>query len=136
MIVEIKGVKMEFDERVATTIEHLKVGDKVKVLKKTFNGYEVYPGVVVGFSNFKTLPTVEIFAIKSSYSITEMEMIAYNEKCEHEVVKCVDELPAKNSDIESWFEREILKKETEIEDLKARREYFRRWFGKAANDIN
>lgn len=132
MIIEVKGVKLDIDERTATTIENLRVGDKVKVLVKEYSNYEVYPGIIVGFSNFPTLPSVEVFYIKKGYGTPELCMLTYNEKSEHDIVKTCDELPVQQADIEAWFDREVKKKEFEISDLKAKKLYFQRWFGEAA----
>lgn len=74
-IIEINGVKLEVDLREATVIENYKVGQSVKVLYKQYSSYESQPGVIIGFSNYKMLPTIEI--LTCDYS-GEVKFRAYN----------------------------------------------------------
>ena len=62
-VIEINGVKMEVDLRTATMIETYRVGDSVKVLKKKYSDYEVLPAAIVGFTEFKKLPTIELLTV-------------------------------------------------------------------------
>lgn len=79
-IVEINGVKMEIDLRTAKIIETYKVGDSIKVLKKTYgNSYDVLPGAIVGFTEFASLPTIEILTVDRSGDVA---FLAWNEKSE------------------------------------------------------
>lgn len=69
-IIEINGVKMEVDLRHATIIhQNLKIGSKVKVLDKSssYSGVQVYAGIIVGFENFPSLPTITVAYIKTGY---------------------------------------------------------------------
>ena len=60
-IVEIDGVKIEVDLRTAKRIDTFSVGDNVKVLCKKYNDdYEVKPGIITDFANFKEKPTIVV----------------------------------------------------------------------------
>lgn len=83
-IVEINGVKMEVDLRHAKVIhQDLKVGAKVKLLKKEFgDSMKVYAGVVVGFEDFQTLPTIVVAYLNVSYNEAKLEFFYFNSKSE------------------------------------------------------
>ena len=74
-IIEINGVKMEVDLCTAKVVENYKVGDSVKLLKKRYNDYEVLPAAIVGFTEFKNLPTIELLTINRS---GDVEFVAFN----------------------------------------------------------
>jgi hypothetical protein len=57
-VIEINGVKVEIDLRTAKRVDEFRVGDKVKLLRKSYSGYESHYGVLIGFDGFKTLPTM------------------------------------------------------------------------------
>ncbi len=64
-IIEINGVKLEVDMRYAKTLDTFKVGDRVKLLKKKWSDtWESCAGVIVGFDEFKTKPTIIIAYIQ------------------------------------------------------------------------
>ena len=69
-IIEIDGVKMEVDLRTAKTVDTFKVGASVKFLKKKYSNYEMYPAVIVGFTEFKKMPCIELLAMDTSGNIT------------------------------------------------------------------
>lgn len=74
-IVEVNGVKMEVDLRTARVVENYAVGDSVKLLKKRYSDYEVLPAVIVGFSEFQKLPTIELLSVARN---GEVEFHAFN----------------------------------------------------------
>lgn len=131
-IIEINGVKMEVDLRHAKLVhENIKVGSKVKLLEK--NGYgaqSVYPGVVIGFENFQTMPTIIVAYVKGGYGSDCGLLIAYvnsskqaTEKWEM-VPSYDDDLPVRKGEVLAYFDRESNKKRAELEDLEAKREAF------------
>ena len=64
-IVEISGIKLEIDERTARTVEQYKVGDRVRVLVKSYgDNYSIYPGVIAGFAAFTQLPSIELMYLE------------------------------------------------------------------------
>ena len=80
-IIEINGVKMEVDLRHAKVarIDTLKVGSKVKLLRKGYsNDFTVNSGVVVGFDDFKAQPTIRIAYIETCYSEAPLKFFAFN----------------------------------------------------------
>ena len=64
--VEINGVKFEVDMDTAKRIDTFKVGDNVLLLDKRYNSSEIYTGVILGFYNFKELPTIQVAYFKKT----------------------------------------------------------------------
>ena len=131
-IVEINGVKMEVDLRHATIVhENLHVGSKVKVLAKSdYSGPQVWPGVIVGFEPFPSLPTIIVAYMDTSYS-GGLKFAHINSKSadKWELVPSVDdELPLAKGDVLSRFDLDIEKKQAELDELNTKRAFFLRHF--------
>ena len=135
-IVEIDGVKIEVDLRTAKRIDTFKVGDNVKVLCKKYNDtFEVKPGIITDFANFKERPTivVAVFNEGSWSSSPSIEFIHIYEGMEdkYEIVYTSDEdLRLTKDGVIEKFEREIAKKRNEAQDLENQLNYFIKHFVK------
>ena len=129
-IVEVNGVKLEVDMRYARRIEEIRVGDRVKVLTKKYDGFNVDPGIVIGFEPFNQLPTIIVAYVTSSWSSAEIKFLHYNAKSQDtEIVRAEDDdLSIDRSDIIARFEREIAGKEREIADIREKITYFEKHF--------
>lgn len=136
-IIEINGVKMEVDMRHATIVhENIQVGSKVKLLAKAgYNGPEVYPGVVVGFENFATLPTIIVAYVKTGYGQESPIQLAHVNASKASIEKWEmvpahdDDVPVRKQDVLAQFDRDLSKARAQIEDIEQRRAYFLRHFG-------
>lgn len=136
-IIEIKGVKLEVDLSNATKIENYKIGDNVKVLRKSYgDSYTVYNGVIVDFINFETLPTIQIAVFKQDYSTSTIEFIDFNAKSEGmEISLCSPhELRLEKNTVVAKLNNEIEKKQDEAADLIRRRDWFLEYFAKYFKD--
>ena len=124
-IIEINGVKLEVDLRTAKRIESFKVGDNVKVLVKEYQAYASYPGVIVGFDEFKTLPTIVICYVKTGYC-PEVKFCYFNSASTDIEICTMQDYDKLNDfvDVENTLDKEILKKENEMKDLIAKKAYF------------
>lgn len=131
-IIEINGIKMEVDLRYATQVyENIKIGSRVKILDKEYTDSKVHHGVVVAFDNFKDRPTITVLAVKQSYGNAELQFYYIHEGSKAEMVPAMDWLPdVEKGKVVDKLEREIAKKQAEIEDLEARRNFFIQQFGK------
>lgn len=127
--VEINGVKMEVDLRTAKRIETLRVGTRVKILRKKWGDtFEVLPGVVVGFEPFRGLPTIIVATVDLAEA--KVEFVYYNAKQKDvEMVAAVDDVLLDRETVEAKFEQAIGKHRREIADIEEKRDYFRRTFG-------
>ena len=111
-VIEINGVKMEVDLRHAKRIDEIRVGDRVKVLLKMYDGYKVYPGVVVGFEAFEKLPTIIVAYIKADFVSASVEFLYFNsETKDKEIIKAIDDdqLELSHKDTMAHFDRERTK---------------------------
>ena len=135
-IVEIDGVKIEVDLRTAKRIDTFRVGDNVKVLCKKYNGeFEVKPGIITDFANFKEKPTivVAVFNEVGWSSTPSIEFIHIYEGMDdkYEIVYTSDEdLRLTKDGVIEKFEREIQKKRNEAQDLENQLNYFIKHFVK------
>ena len=139
MIVEINGTKFDVDLETVKRIDEFKVGDNIKVLLKNHSGYEVMPGVIVQFVNFKDLPTIQIAVFKQDYFGTKIEFINYNsDTTDIEFTACAPhELFLEKDTVMDRLQQEINKKEAEVSDLVAKRDWFAKYFHKYfATDID
>ncbi len=125
--IEINGIKMQVDLRYATRIETIKVGTKVKVLTKDYSGHKVQHGVVIGFEPFQELPTIIVAHVEIGYSATEIKFLYFNKASKDvEIVVAYneDEYALDKENILKALDRDIAKKEREIEDIQSKRQYF------------
>ena len=135
-MVEIGGVKLEVDMRRAVKIEQFKVGDNVKVLKNT--GYsdnpkwEIYPGVIAGFIQFKNRPTIVVAYLEHRYNSAEIKFANMNEDTKDiEIAPALpEELPMKEADVVHALDMEIQEKEKELAGAQSKKNYFMKHFKK------
>lgn len=131
-LIEINGVKMEVDLRHAKVVhENLRVGSKVKVLEKgAYSGVAVWAGVIVGFEPFPSMPTIIVAYMDTGYS-GGLKFAHINSKSadKWELVPAVDdELPIAKDDVLARFDRDVEKKQVEIDELQRQRDFFLRNF--------
>jgi len=125
-IVEINGVKFEVDMSSAKIISEYKIGDKVNVLIKEYSEKTVCPGIIVGFDNFKDLPTITVAYLKIGYNEATIKFVYFNsDSKEVDIAPCREsDLIFNKSDIIIKMDREIAAKEKEVEDLIRKKNYF------------
>ena len=130
-IVEINGIKIEVDLRTAKRIDEFKVGDCVKVLEKNHNGHNIYPGVIVDFVEFKTLPTIQIAVFKMDYSGHHLQFINFNsETKDYEFTRVSEhELHIDKDRVIDRINMEIEKKRGELMALENKKNYLMKHFG-------
>ena len=138
-IIEVGGVKLEVDMRYARRIDTLRIGDRVKCLvKKYSNTHETYPGVVVGFEPFPSLPSIVVaYLDTSSYNGDTLKVKTFNQKTEDfEIVPDVDRnsLEVDKGRVLTMLDRDIEKKKEELNQSELRRQYFLDNFGSYFED--
>ena len=139
MQIEVNGMIMEFDEKLLLKQE-IRVGDNVQVLKKTYSGYDCYAGVVTQLLPFKDKPAMEIMYLESNYSSCEIRKIIIVQGAEGEdtpkVVKMDDKfLPFTKERCIDLLQKDITKKENELEEAKLKLEYFQTYFNHYFEEI-
>lgn len=134
-IIEVNGIKLEVDLRTATVINHFKVGDPVKILSAEYQDKKIYPGVIIGFGEFKTTGAIEIMMLKNDYNGADIQFITITEDTEkYEIIPWNSYEKLFTSDnIYNQFDRQIAKKEMELEDLRRKKEVYIKDFQTAFN---
>ena len=130
--IEIDGVKVAVDMRTVKKIDVYRVGDNVKLLKKSYDTYKTYSGVIVDFVNFKELPAIVVAYFNQDYSGTsiEFETITKDTK-DIEIAPCLPhELSINKNRVIDKFNYEIEQQQHKVDELKAKRDYFLENFGK------
>jgi vacuolar-type H+-ATPase subunit I/STV1 len=128
-IVEINGIKMEVDLRQCKVIEHYKVGDQIKILVKEYDKYQSYPGVIIGFDDFRNKPSIVIAYLKTGYD-TEVKFVTFHEGLEDYEIAPLNELDkffSKSEAVEK-LQYKIDTKEQELKELEQKKKYFESTF--------
>ena len=131
-IIEINGVKMEVDLSTAKRVDEFRIGDPVKVLMKDYHGYKSYAGIIIGFDNFKALPTIVIAYLDiNNYASEGLQFAYYNAKTEGVEICAADphDIPFDKSRVMERMQRSIDKAKQEVLDLERKREIFLQRFG-------
>lgn len=135
-IIEINGIKMEVDLRHAKRVDTLRIGDKVKCLVKSYgNQMNVHTGVVVGFEPFPSLPTIVVAYLDVGYA-AGIKIISINQNStDIEIIPDIDNqsLEINKSDILALMDREMDKKQLELDEISKKRAYFIAHFGRYFN---
>ena len=129
-IIEINGVKLEIDMRTAKRVEEYRVGDRVKILVRDWNKkYTSYPACIVGFDDFKNLPTVVIAYVDGS-TVKLAHLNSQSEDIELAPMNEDEVLPARET-VLAQFDAQIQGKQRELDTLIGQRSYFLARFGSA-----
>ncbi len=131
-IIEVNGVKLEVDLRTARRIDQLQVGSRVKCLVKHYQEWKTHAGVVVGFEPFPTKPSIIVAYIESDYSGAGLRFRSFNaDTVDFEIVADLDHnsLEVDRASILALFDRDISKKELELQEIKEKRQFFIDKFG-------
>ena len=131
-IIEVNGVKLEVDLRTAKRIDQLSIGSRVKCLVKRYSDWATYPGIIVGFEPFPSKPTIVVAYLETDYASAAIKFQAFNaETKDFEVVADLDHnsLEVNRDHVLNLFERDIAKKELELEEIRQKRKFFLDNFG-------
>jgi hypothetical protein len=128
-IIEINGVKMEVDLRTAKAVDNYRVGDTVKMLRKEYNSYAVDYAVIINFTDFKNLPTIELLSVDRR---GDVQYRSYNAETKDIEIAPVNDLQIQfdYETITQNLNRIIGEKEKELEEARAKSRAFHEAFGK------
>jgi hypothetical protein len=131
-IIEINGIKMEIDLRHAKRVDTFKVGDKVRVLVKSYGDtFNTYAGMIVGFDNFKERPTIIVAYIEpGAYSADPLKFVNINQDTKDVEITAMsdDFIAADKSSIIDRMDKIILDHQQKIQEMEARKSYFLKYF--------
>lgn len=140
MQIEVNGMLMEFDEKVLLKQE-IRVGDNVQVLKKGYSSWDCYAGVVTQLLPFKDKPAMEVMYLENTYSdcsIKKLVIVGGEDQSTDapRLVKMDDKfLPFTKERCVDILQKDITKKENELQDAKLKLEYFESYFNKYFDEI-
>lgn len=126
-VIEVNGVKLEVDLRHAKRIDELRVGDRVKVLTKEYDGHRVHAGTIVGFEPFASLPTIIIAYVAKDWNKAEIKFVHFNRQSKDiEIVKAIDDdsLDLDREMVLKTLDKDISTKQREIQEIENRKAYF------------
>jgi D-hexose-6-phosphate mutarotase len=128
-IVEINGIKVEVDLRTAKVIDNYRVGDTVKVLAKQYNNYAVEWGVIIAFTEFKNLPTIELLTVNH---FGDVKYLSYNAETKDTEIAPANKLEMQfdYAGVVETMSRSISKKEEELRTEKSKLAAFLDVYGK------
>lgn len=134
--IEINGVKLEVDLRTCRRIDTFKVGDNVKILKKQYNEYRVYSGVIVDFVNFKERPAIVVAYFNQDYNGVEIKFETITKDSQDvDIAPCLPhEMKINKARVIDKFDLRIAEKMREADELRQKKEYFVKNFGKFFDD--
>lgn len=135
----VGAITVAASREAAIRAEVLKVGDPVRVLvKASYGDPKVHTGVIVGFEPFKESPTVIVAYIESEWNKAELKILAYGPKTEGVEILAAPEgvnIMIERSRVLEYFDAEEKKKLAEIDELKAKRSYFEKYFGHLVAEV-
>ena len=136
-LIEINGTKFEVDLSSAKRIDEFKVGDVVKILKKEYSTYKSYAGTIVGFDNFKTLPTIIIAYLEESYDSADIKYVYYNSQIE-DVEICAanpNDICFDANNVVDKIDMEINNLKDKINELERKKQFFIEHYNKCFGEF-
>jgi hypothetical protein len=132
-IIEIGGVKMEVDLRYCKTVDHYHVGQNIKLLKKEYSTYEAHSGIIVGFDNFASRPTIVIAYLTNPGYNPEIKFLYYNsESKDIEITPMLtEEVLFDKADVMAKFDLQIAKQQAMLDEFKEKKAFFVDMYAKA-----
>ena len=130
--IEIGGIKVEVDMRTVKQITNYKVGDNVKLLMKEYSNFVVKPGVIVDFVNFKDNPAIVVAYFEQDYKGTDIKFVTISKDTENvDMAPCLPhELELNKNRVIDKFDLLISEKLREADELRQKKEYFVKNFGR------
>lgn len=136
--IEINGIKVEVDLRTCKTISTYKVGDNVKILRKEYDGYRTYSGVIIDFVAFKERPAIVVAYFDQNYSGVDIKFETITQdSVDIEIAPCLPhELKINKDRVIDKFDLAIAAKEREVDELRQKKDYFIQNFAKFFEPTN
>jgi hypothetical protein len=133
-IIEINGVKIEVDLRTAKVIDQYRVGDSIKLLRKRYSDWEVCPAVILAFTEFKKLPTLELLYIANT---SDVQFIAFNAESKDMEIAPFNqyEMNFQKEDVINRLESDINSKRESLRVAEEKLKAFNELFGKIFKEV-
>lgn len=134
--IEVNGMTYTFDESVFLT-EEIKVGDNVQILKKGYDKWETFPGVVVQILPFDNKPAIEVLYVDYTYGDVNVRTIIITDDTGDNVKMLTKANPIISLTKEraiDLLQKKITECEENLKKAQYNLEYFNKYFGTYFND--
>ena len=129
--IEVNGITYSVDESMFVT-EEIKVGDEVQILKKGYDSWETFPGVVVQILPFDDKPAVQVVYVDHSYSSVDVKTILITDDTGDSVKMLTKANPIIKLTKEravDLLQKKITEAEENLEKARYNLEYFNKYLG-------
>jgi len=129
--IEVNGITYSVDESMFVT-EEIKVGDEVQILKKTYDSWETFPGVVVQILPFDDKPAVQVVYVDHTYSSVDVKTILITDDTGDSVKMLTKANPIIKLTKEravDLLQKKITEAEENLEKARYNLEYFNKYLG-------
>lgn len=130
--IEINGVKLQIDLRTAKKIDVFRIGDNIKILKKKYDNYQTYSGVVIDFVAFKERPAIVVAYFEEDYNGVDIRFETITKDSQEvEIAPCLPhEMKINKERVIDRFNYNIEIKKHAVDELISKRDYFIKNFSK------
>ena len=129
--IEVNGITYSVDESMFVT-EEIKVGDEVQILKKSYDSWETFPGVVVQILPFDDKPAVQVVYVDHTYSSVDVKTILITDDSGDSVKMLTKANPIIKLTKEravDLLQKKITDAEEALEKARYNLEYFNKYLG-------
>ena len=129
--IEVNGITYSLDETMYVT-EEIKVGDEVQILKKSYDSWETFPGVVVQILPFDDKPAVQVVYVDHTYSSVDVKTILITDDSGDSVKMLTKANPIIKLTKEravDLLQKKITDAEEALEKARYNLEYFNKYLG-------
>lgn len=129
--IEVNGITYSVDESMFVT-EEIKVGDEVQILKKNYDSWETFPGVVVQILPFDDKPAVQVVYVDHTYSSVDVKTILITDDTGDSVKMLTKANPIIKLTKEravDLLQKKITEAEENLEKARYNLEYFNKYLG-------
>lgn len=129
--IEVNGITYSVDESMFVT-EEIKVGDEVQILKKGYDSWETFPGVVVQILPFDDKPAVQVVYVDHTYSSVDVKTILITDDTGDSVKMLTKANPIIKLTKEravDLLQKKITEAEENLEKARYNLEYFNKYLG-------
>ena len=101
------------------------------MLLKEYSDYKSYPGVIIGFDEFKALPTIVVAYLAQDYNSATVKFVYINAQSKDAEIcsSNIKEIPFNKDRVVELIDGKIAKAKLEVEALERQKEFFLGEFG-------
>lgn len=131
-IIEVGGTKIEIDFSQVRKIETFKIGDTIKIFKKKYSDWKIYPAIITGFAKSEEMAGIEITYLEIDYSTAKLMCDIVTEESKDIVLATItsNEKYMTFDNVSEMLARDIDKREMELAEAKSKLTFFNDFYEK------